>query len=81
MSAELQAQLSAVEASIAAERKDLEQHRRDWRLACGEGMYGHAFELEVAITASDRALLRYSVRREALEQKIKTETQPEQDPA
>jgi len=66
----LQNQLDAVDASIATERKNLDRHRRDWRTACECGMHGHAEELEGAITATERKLLRLDVQRTALQTQI-----------
>lgn len=62
--------LEQVEADIAATSAALAQHRRDWKASCEAGMFGHAEELEVAIVATERKLLRFVVRRDALHEQI-----------
>lgn len=73
MTAKLQAQVDAVASLIATERKNLDRHRKDWRTACECGMHGHAEELEGAITATERKLLRLDVQRSHLQEQLTKE--------
>ena len=70
MTAKLTDQLATVERDIATARAEVERHRKDWRTACEHGMHGHAEELEGAIIATDRRLLRLDVQRTALQEQL-----------
>lgn len=70
MTDKIQAQVDAVASLIVTERKNLDRHRRDWRTACECGMHGHAEELEGAITATERKLLRLDVQRTHLTEQL-----------
>ncbi len=77
MTDKLQAQIAQVEAEISAARATVEQHRATWRHQCSEGYFGAAEATEDEIISTERRVLRYTVRREALEAQLKTATQPE----
>jgi len=70
MTEKLQQQLTLVEAVIAVDRATVERHRALWRHQCQQGLFGAASELEEAITATERSILRHTVRREYLQEQI-----------
>lgn len=77
MTDKLTAQLAQVEADISAAREATEQHRATWKHQCSNGMFGAAEATEEAIVAGDRRVLRYTVRREALEQQLQELLNPQ----
>lgn len=70
MTDKLQAQLTFVEAVIAVDRATVEKHRATWRHQCANGMFGAAEATEEFIIATERSILRHTVRREYLQEQI-----------